>query len=345
VQTFSIGFDDPSYDETPWSRRVAQHLGVEHTAQVLRPQALELCSHLLHFMDDPIADSSIFPTYLVSRLARERVTVALSGDGGDELFGGYESYRAQELARTWQRAPQRLRAAVAAVLGGLPPAAQKKGWLNQAKRFAEGAALDPSWGHARWRVFCDEAQRALLFTPAARAAMPSAVGDHIAQLAAQARVLDPRRRALYVDFRSYLVDNCLAKVDRMSMACSLEVRVPLLERELVELAFQLPPELLYDARGGKRLLKRVAARRVPRACVERRKEGFSIPLKHWLREELRELAEYYLAPQRLREAGLFETRHVRGLWDEHCAGRANHSHLLWALLVFEQWRERWGAAA
>jgi asparagine synthase (glutamine-hydrolysing) len=141
------------------------------------------------------------------------------------------------------------------------------------------------------------------------------------------------------------VDNCLAKVDRMSMACSIEARVPLLDRSVVELAFRLPPALKYDGRDTKILLKRVAARHVPRECVYRPKEGFSIPMKHWLRNEFRGLVERYLAPERLRTGGLFEPAVVERMWQEHLGNRANHSHLLWSLLVFEQWRERWGVSA
>ncbi len=346
VETFSIGFDDPTYNETQWSRRVANHLGVRHHVEIVRPQVLELFEHLMHFMDDPIGDFSIFPTYLVSRLASRHVKVVLSGDGGDELFGGYESFLAEEKFRAWQRIPAWLRQGlVTPLVDALPPAPAKKGPVNKAKRFIEGARLDPAWGHARWRVFCDELMRSRLLTPAAREQAVTPVGEHILRLRSEARERDPRDQALYVDFGSYLVDNCLAKVDRMSMACSLEARVPLLDRELVELAFRLPPELKFDGRHTKILLKRVAARHVPRKCVYRPKEGFSIPMKHWLKAEFRGLVERYLAPQRLRAEGLFEPEVVGRLWAEHRANRANHSHLLWSLLVFEQWRERWGVTA
>lgn len=346
AETFSIGFDDPSYNETAWSQKVAAHLGVNHHVEVIRPQALELFEYLMNFMDDPIGDFSIFPTYLVSKLARRHVKVVLSGDGGDELFGGYETFLAEERFRSWRRLPAWLRQGVIEPLVmALPPAAKKKGLVNKARRFVEGARLDPAWGHARWRVFCDEVLRSRLFTPAAQAALVTPVGAHVLELAAEAQGREPRDRQLYVDFASYLVDNCLTKVDRMSMACSLEARVPLLDRELVELAFRMPADLKYDAGRTKILLKRVAARHVPRECVYRPKEGFSIPIKNWLREELRGLVELHLAPARLAAEGIFEPRVVERLWAEHRANRANHSHLLWSLLVFEHWRERWGVSA
>jgi len=194
-------------------------------------------------------------------------------------------------------------------------------------------------------VFCDEVMRSRLLTAEARRASVTPVGAHILALRDEARGRDPRDQALYVDFGSYLVDNCLTKVDRMSMACSIEARVPLLDREVVELAFRLPPALKYDGNHTKILLKRVAARYVPRECVYRAKEGFSIPIKNWLKDEFRGLVERYLAPERLRAEGLFEPAVVERLWQEHLGNRANHSHLLWALLVFEQWRDRWGVTA
>jgi asparagine synthase (glutamine-hydrolysing) len=345
AETFSIGFDDPTYNETQWSRRVADHLGVRHHVEIIRPQVLELFEHLMHFMDDPIGDFSIFPTYLVSRLARQHVKVVLSGDGGDELFGGYETYLAEEKYRAWQRIPSWFRQGVVVpVVDALPPASAKKGLVNKAKRFVEGARLDPAWGHARWRVFCDESMRARLLTPTARAAATTPVGAHVLALRSEAAARDARDQALYVDFASYLVDNCLAKVDRMSMACSIEARVPLLDREVVELAFRLPPDLKYDGRQTKILLKRVAARHVPRECVYRPKEGFSIPIKNWLKDEFRGLVEQFLAPERLRAEGLFVPEVVSRLWSEHLANRANHSHLLWSLLVFQQWRDRWNVS-
>jgi asparagine synthase (glutamine-hydrolysing) len=343
AETFSIGFDDPSYNETQWSKRVADHLGVRHHVEVIRPQALELFEHLMHFMDDPIGDFSIFPTYLVSKLARQHVTVSLSGDGGDELFGGYETFLAEEKFRSWQRIPSWLRhGLIEPAIGALPPMAAKKGVINKSKRFVEGARLDPAWGHARWRVFCDETIRARLFTSEARRSLVTPVGAHILALAHEARDRDPRDRALYVDFGSYLTDNCLPKMDRMSMACSLEARVPLLDVELAEFAFRLPPHLKYTSSQTKVLLKRVAARHVPHECVYRPKQGFSIPIKNWLKQEFRGLVDRYLAPQRLRDAGLFEPAVIERLWAEHRDNHANHSHLLWSLLVFEQWRDRWG---
>jgi asparagine synthase (glutamine-hydrolysing) len=285
---------------------------------------------------------SIFPTYLVSQLARRNVKVALSGDGGDEVFGGYETYAAQSVARFWHRVPRPAREMMARlVAGSIRPSASKKGLVNTALRFLEGAGHNPRLGHARWRLFVGERLRQELFTPEALAAMPTGIGDHVLRLADEAGHRGEVDRALYVDLRSYLADNCLVKVDRMAMACSLEVRVPLLDPELVNLAFQMPEHYKVAGRQTKVLLKRIAARHVPSGCVYRRKQGFSVPMKHWLNQEFRPLVDELLAPDRIRQEGIFRVDTVERLKKEHRSQEQNHSHVLWALVVFQDWRVRW----
>ena len=342
TRTFSIGFDDPSYNELGWARRVAAHLGVEHEDEIIRPDVADLFDRLMHFMDDPIGDFSIFPTYLVSRLARRRVTVALSGDGGDELFAGYEAYLAQEKGRLYQRLPAWLRQRCIPALADLVrPGARKKGLVNKAKRFIEGAALDPGLAHARWRLFVTDELRRALFTPEAYGRIRRPVGEHVEALLARAGRRDPLDRSLYADVRSYLCDNILTKVDRMSMAVSLETRVPYLDKDMVELAFRVPAALKLDGTTTKAILKEAAATLVPRDCVYRPKEGFSIPIKHWLNREFRPLMEETLDEDAIREQGLFDAATVARLKAEHRRGSRNHSHILWALIVFHDWRKRW----
>jgi asparagine synthase (glutamine-hydrolysing) len=341
TRTFSIGFDDPSYNELAWASKAADHLGVDHRYEIIQPHVADLFDHLMHFMDDPIGDFSIFPTFLVSRHARRDVTVALSGDGGDELFGGYETFQAQLKAEQWSRLPGPLRAAGAGLIRRLRPTEAKKGLINKAKRFIEGLDEPAVLGHARWRVFAGAVMRPLLFTDAALRQMDTPVEGHIAALAARAGDLDAVDRACYVDTRSYLVDNCLVKSDRMSMACSLELRVPLLDKELVELAFGVPSRLKTTSKQTKVLLKRIACRYVPRECIYRPKEGFSIPIKQWLKTDFRPLMESLLDEGNLAAEGLFDVAQVRRLKAEHLAGRANHSHVLWSMMVFADWRRRW----
>jgi asparagine synthase (glutamine-hydrolysing) len=342
TQTFSIGFDDPSYNELGWARKVADHLGLQHRDEIIRPDVHALFEQLMHYMDDPIGDFSIFPTFLVSRLAREHVTVVLSGDGGDELFGGYETYLAEKACGLYQRIPRFMRnMAIEPLVNLLPPGRKKKGLVNKARRFVEGAAYPEIMAHSRWRIFASDQVRNSLFSAPAAEEVTLPAANHIEHLFAQSGNRQALQRQLYVDVRSYLCDNILTKVDRMSMAVSLEARVPYLDPELVTLAFQIPEQYKIEGRETKAILKRVAARHIPRNCVYRPKEGFSIPIKHWLNNEFRPLLDHYLAESAVRQADLFQWPTIKRLKEEHRSGRENHSHLLWALIVFHDWQQRW----
>ncbi len=341
AKTFSIGFDDPTYNELAYSEQVARHLDTDHDTRLIQPDVADLFDGLMHYMDDPIGDFSIFPTYLVSSLARESVTVSLSGDGGDELFGGYETYLAQRMAERYARVPGVIRSLVGAVAEHLPPTEKKKGLVNKVKRFVEGNGYPAGLGHARWRLFLGDALGQTLLTPDFRQQLERPAGQHIVDLFSRAGDLDDVNRDLYVDAKSYMVDNCLVKVDRMSMAVSLEVRVPLLDVDLVELAFSMPGKLKLAGGETKYLLKKLAATKIPRSCVYRPKEGFSIPIKNWLGGQFRPFLERYTDPQLLASDGIFDPAVVTRLKSEHLAGKANHSHILWSLIVFQAWQEKW----
>jgi asparagine synthase (glutamine-hydrolysing) len=341
ARTFSIGFDDASYNELPWAQRVADHLGLSHRSEVIRPDVLDLFHQLMEFMDDPIGDFSIFPTYLVSRLAREEVKVALSGDGGDELFAGYETYQAQRLAKVWAKLPRWASSSFGALGRALPPTEQKKGVVNKVKRLAEGFEHPESLRHARWRIFLGAALRETLFTREAQEQMTGEPLRHMQDALERGAPLGELNSGLYADVKTYLCDNILVKVDRMSMATSLETRVPYLDREFVELAFRVPEDLKLSRRGTKLLLKRLAAQRVPRDCIYRAKQGFSIPIKNWLKTRFRDLMEDLLEPRRLEAQGLLDSATIERLKAEHLSNAANHSHLLWSAMVFQAWHARW----
>lgn len=345
ARAFSIGFGDSSYDESGWASHVAQHLGVSHRVETITPDAAGLFDRLMVYLDDPIGDFSIFPTYLVSELARQEVKVVLSGDGGDELFGGYETYVAQNLSTRIGYLPESIKSRLLPrIASRIAPRPVKKGLVNKAKRFLEGMQHPENLAHARWRLFVGPDQLVDLLTPGALEQMELPVTEHIDRLRSQVPSLPDLDRELYVDFKSYLPDNCLVKVDRMSMATSLEVRVPLLDNQVIETAFGLPPNLKVDGRQTKVLLKEVAARHLPRESVYRPKEGFSMPMKDWLRHELRSRMESLLEPSLLERQGLFESSEVHRLMTEHLDVRANHSHILWGLMVFQDWSQRWGVS-
>jgi len=342
AKTFSIGFDDPTYNELKWARRVADHLGVNHNDEIIKPDVLELFEHLMFFLDDPIGDFSIFPTYLVSRLARKHVTVALSGDGGDELFGGYETYLAQSKARVFNRIPAFIRKGVIElIVNSIKPTAKKKGLVNKAKRFIEGTYHGDELSHARWRIFVGEEMRKNLFSAESLNEIVSPPSRHIEKLFHQAGNRGELNRSLYVDVKSYLCDNILTKVDRMSMAVSLEARVPYLDHDLVSLAFQVPEKFKVTSKDTKIILKKLASKYVPYECVYRRKEGFSIPIKNWLMNEFKPLMEDLLDQNKIKRDGIFNSTTVEKLKQEHLNGTANHSRILLSLIVFQDWKKRW----
>ncbi len=345
VKTFSIGFKESSYNELRYARAVAQKYGTEHHEFIIEARALDLTEKLVRILDEPLGDFSIFPTYLVSKMARDFVTVALSGDGGDELFAGYDTYLAHRFDRRfYHRLPKAVKKGLIEPLAcALPPSGRKKGPVNSFKRFIEGTRLPKSLLHARWMVFMTEKERGRLFSDgAAEAAAGQDPYDFILRHSAEAGVVDDITRMGYVDFNTYLVDDILVKVDRMSMAASLEARVPYLDPRVVEFVFTLPPELKLRGFDTKVLLKKTFWNALPPEVQNRGKQGFSIPIKNWIRGELKPMMLDLLDGTSLRNQGLFRPETVSALIDGHLKGRANHSHQLWALMVFQQWNRLYG---
>ncbi len=343
VRTFSIGFGDPTYNELPFARMVAEQFGTNHHEEHLNADINEMVMRLVSHFDEPFGDFSIFPTFLVSEMARKFVKVSLSGDGGDEIFAGYDTYVAQGLdQRVYGRLPRWVRQKMMpGLLSLIPPQSAKKGMINKAKRFVEGGALPSAWQHTRWMMFMNQQDKSALYTPDVRAAIngdsPGALMEHYFQEAANS---DRLAQQQYVDVKTYMVDNILVKVDRMSMATSLEARVPLLDHRVVEFGLNLPPHLKLHGNETKVILRRIMADRLPKAVLEKPKEGFSIPLKHWLRNDLRPLLSDLLSPGVVRNRGYFDPNTVSRWIGEHMTREANHSHRLWALMVFELWHRQ-----
>jgi asparagine synthase (glutamine-hydrolysing) len=324
-KTFTIGFEDRGFDESHHAEAVARHLGTHHTTLVATDrEALAIVPELGRLYDEPFADSSAVPTVLVSRLARRHVTVALSGDGGDELFGGYTRYALLERAAAVQRVlPRPVRSVISSVARGV---------LGVLPRFrlARAALLlglpDTESLYRRFLVTGTEAGRLL----------PDASG--VITPPAWEEALALRRAAMLHDTLAYLPDDILAKVDRASMSVGLEARVPLLDHRILALAAALPEALLADSRGGKALLRRVVERAVPRALIERPKMGFGVPLARWLAGPLRDWAEALLEPGRLSSGLGFDARAVRALWARALGGDRSAAAALWPVLMAEAWR-------
>jgi len=344
VRTFSIGFEEKSYSELPHSRRVAKKFATDHHERVLSADIRSLVMQLARILDEPLGDFSNFPTYLVSRTARENVTVALSGDGGDEIFGGYEHYLAQKLARCVDAPPLRpLRSLVAKALRRVPPSELKKGLVNRLKRFSEGFAHSPADRHFRWMLFLSALQKSRLYSPdflKKSFLLDLHEREPFQTFFARSRLFPGLNQDLYLDLKTYLADDIMVKVDRMSMAASLETRAPLLDTRVVEFAFSLPPAWKVRGQTGKWFLKKALDGILDDETIHRQKEGFSIPIKNWLKGELKDLMLETLSEKRINAMGYFSYPAVEQMIREHLANQENHAHRLWALMQFHLWHDQ-----
>lgn len=336
VSTFTIGFEEGSFDERAQARLVAARYGTDHHELVVRPDAAELLPVLAESFDEPFGDSSAIPTYLVSKLAREHVKVALSGEGGDELFGGYYTYVADSLAPHVGALARAARPLVEL----LPSSSQRVSADYMAKRFVRGAGLPPLERHHAWKEIFSRAARAELLLPERRSGFDP-LSLYRARYA-ETEGAEPLARLLDIDLGLYLVDDLLVKTDRASMAHSLEVRVPFLDQIVVELALALPDRLKVRGLAKKRLLRAAAAPLLPPEILRGKKRGFSIPMAAWLRGRLEPFAREVLSPEAVRRRGYFRPEAVTRLLDAHVAGSEDLSRQLWGLLAFSLWAERYG---
>jgi asparagine synthase (glutamine-hydrolysing) len=336
-QTFSIGFEDPRFNELPRARLVAERFATDHHELIVDPDVVALMDRLVATFDQPLGDSSTVPSYLVCELAAQHVKVALSGEGGDELFGGYNTYAADLLGR-WVGPAAAL---TEPLVRRIPDTSSR--YPDRAKRFVRGAALDPVARHCSWlEVWSPEAIDQILPPRSAGAPKPN-----------QLRVFEQRyattagsgwlTRLQDLDVGTYLVDDLLMKTDLASMAHSLEVRVPYLDPVVANFAYPLSPRLKISRLRKKWLLKQAAAQLVPKEILTAPKQGFSIPAARWLREDLREYATDVLSESTLRRQGFFEPEVVQGLYREHLARREDHSRRLWGVLTFTLWAEKFEA--
>jgi asparagine synthase (glutamine-hydrolysing) len=338
LRTFSIGFEDPRYDEAPHARAVAKHFGTEHHEHVVTPQARGILETLAYHYDEPFADSSAIPTYYVSQWARESVTVALTGDAGDECFAGYDRYRAVRLAARFDWMPSFLRSAVAAAADLLPHSTPRSA-SNRAYRFLRALRLSPMQQYLQWiSVFPPDMLRGVYRDDVADQLDLEEPLRWFEELFTGA---SPAERAVHADIRSYLPYDLLTKVDIASMAVSLECRCPFLDHELVEFAASLPLEWRLGRLGTKHILKDWAADLLPHDILARSKQGFAVPVGQWFREELRDFLQSRVLGSDSLSLRLFRRDRLEELIAEHQSKRANHEHRLWALLMLELWAERW----
>ena len=336
VKTFSIGFDEDGFNELPYARRVAEHLGTEHHEFIVRPDALGILDKMIWHFDEPFGDSSAIPTWYVSEIARQHVTVVLSGDGGDELFGGYDRYLPHPRVASFDRlAPGVGRAVAAAAWRAIPHGARGRNFLRHVARDPRGRYLDSV-------TFYHADERAAMLSPDLVASLRGWDAEaHFGAPFDRLRHLPLAAQMMAFDFETYLPEDCLTKVDRMSMAHSIESRVPLLDHQVVEFAASLPASMKIQGDRRKHLLKQLAFRLVPRELLDRPKQGFGVPIGHWFRGSLREVFGDVLGGASTRQRGYFDAPFVDRILQEHLSGKRDHALRLWQLLVFELWHRQY----
>jgi asparagine synthase (glutamine-hydrolysing) len=334
LRTFSIGFEEEGFNELSRARLVAERYGTDHHELVVRPDAVELLPKLVEAFDEPFGDSSALPTYLVSELAVGEVKVALSGEGGDELFGGYYTYVADLLARRVGR----LAALARPLAEALPSRTDRVGFDYKAKRFARAAALPPLERHHGWKEIFSPQARAELAGPGASAWDPL---DLYRERYAETDGAEPLARMQDVDLGIYMADDLLVKTDRLSMAHSLELRVPFLDPEVADFAFSLPTHLKVRGFAKKRLLRNALEPLLPREILHGRKQGFSIPIAAWLRGPLEPFAREVLAPGAVARQGLLDPAAVTPILDRHVSGQEDLSRQIWGLMALTLWFGRY----
>jgi len=342
VKTFTISFPEKEYDESGYAEQLARHLKTDHRTMQVTPDAAEVLPKLIWHYDEPFADSSAIPTWYVSQLTREHVTVALSGDGGDELFAGYSRYRAVALAQSFDRVPPLRSVLASSWMQSIPASSRQKSRLRQFRRFCEALAMPAERRYLDWISIFNESRRAELYSDPLLAALPNSDPAAFLQRAWQrAGRRDAVTAASLADVTTYLPGDLMTKVDIASMAHGLEVRAPFLDYRLVEFAASLPSNLKYHRGRGKQILRTAMGDLLPEAIWKRPKMGFGVPLEHWFRGRLKPLLNETILDSHARTRALFRPEAVQKLLTEHEQQRFNHSARLWALLVLELWLQRW----
>lgn len=341
IRTFSIGFAEKSFDETPFSQHVAALVGSDHHHDELTSQRmLELVPKVVRTLDEPLADASIIPTYLLSQFTARHVKVALGGDGGDELFAGYPTYQAHRLVGLYDFLPRELRAIINRLAARLPVSHRNISFDFQIKQFLRGAGVAPEVRFFLWMGSFLESEKRQLFSDGWRPQLLQMnTFDDLARYIAESRLMSDFERILYLSLKLYLQDDLLVKVDRASMANSLEVRSPYLAPKLVTFVAQLPTFYKMNRLTTKYILKKAARGLLPQEIIKRKKKGFGVPLSRWFTGDLKPLLLDYLSEARIKREGLFDYDFIRSLVDDHLGFRKDNRKLLWTLLVFEMWQE------
>ena len=343
LECFSIGFEEASFDESRYAQQVARSLGIKHHLKVFRAQEmLHMVERLPEILDEPLADPSILPLYLLSQFAAEHMKVVLSGDGGDELFAGYQTYQAHKLVTFYDALPGFVKESVKAFAFRLPVSHKYLSLDFKIKQFLKGVGVSSEVRFFLWRGAFSNAERHALLRPEVRRELQNENAyEEIYRYVRKSGLTKELERILYLSMKLYLQDNNLVTVDRASMANGLEVRSPLLDRDVVDFVCRLPMEYKLNGLKTKYILKKVAEELLPRNVVYRKKKGFGVPLAKWLTGELREFMLDYLSQERIERQGIFHYPCVSQLINEQLTMKKDNRELLWTLLVFQTWYERY----
>jgi len=339
VKTFSIGFEEASFNELKFARIVSRRFGTEHHEFVVKPDALEILPKLIWHYNEPYADSSAIPTYYVSQITRQHVTVALNGDGGDEAFAGYERYLANKIARSYEKIPAFIREGVILpLINRLPEDTTRKSLTRRIKRFTAAIRETPERRYVRWVSIFNNLQKKELYSSEMREGMVDLDSVNLlVDVYRQAKADNFLDSTMFVDCMTSLPDDLLVKVDIASMANSLEARSPFLDHKLVEFAASLPPDLKLKGKTTKYILKKALKEYLPKDILYRDKMGFGVPIGRWFRNELKDYAYEILLDTRAKERGYFNPDSVKKILDEHTSGRIDHWCRIWGLLNLELW--------
>jgi len=345
LECFSIGFDEPSFDESRYAREVARALNAQHQLMIFSTrEMLDTIHKLPDILDEPLADASILPTYLLSKFASQKVKVALSGDGGDELFAGYPTYQAHKLITYYDSLPAFLKSALRTIASHLPVSHDNISTEFKIKQFLKGAGVASEIRFFIWMgAFTDAEKKGLLSDEVKSELRSHNTYEDIFNYISKSKLTKDMERILYLSMKLYLQDDLLVKVDRTSMANSLEVRCPLLDYEFIEFACSLPMFYKLNGLKTKYLFKKAAMGLLPASIINRPKKGFGIPISRWLCGELKDLMMNHLNQQTIERQGLFDWPYISGLMDAHLSRRADHRKLLWPLIVFQIWYARFVA--
>jgi asparagine synthase (glutamine-hydrolysing) len=338
VRTFAVGFEENAFDERPFARMVAEHFGTEHTDLIVKAPVTDILPRLVWHYDEPFGDASAVPSYAIAALTRQYVTVVLNGDGGDENFAGYDRYFMHRMLCHGDKVPRQVWRTVAALTQRLPAAWHHHVLYKRLAKAAELLAQVPERRYVRWFGLCTPEERHHLYTAAFRATVGGSDPEVLfVEVFGQSDAEEWTDAALAADVQLYLADDLLVKMDRATMAHSLEARSPFLDHSLMEFVASLPADFKLAGRNKKYLLKAALRGVLPDVVLDRPKMGFSAPIAHWFRDELREMAyDVLLSPTTL-QRGYFRKQAIAQLLDEHCAGRRDHAETLWQLLVLELW--------